>query len=667
MSILTRFEPGSLRFRLIAASILVEVVVLALMIGNSVRLIDNAARASVAAALAQAAPMLNAAATPYLLERDYSGLQDFLIATSGERERELVYVSIVDLDGNEAARVGQPFGTPIAAPSKDIGQAIDEGVYRVSRPIVVGGQRMGEMRLGLSTRIVAETRRSMLRQGLLIAAGEIAASIVILGLIGLWLTRHLERAAAASRAIGDGDYTVRLPEQGGREVGELARAVNRMGTEVAHREQALHELNLELEQRVEQRTASLARVAQEQQTLLDNVIVGIIFVRERKILRCNRGWAEMLGYRIEELEGQPTRIYYASEAAYLAQGEQVYPAIVAGQTASGECEFMRRDGSALFCSFQGKAIDPDDLDRGSIWLIQDISARKAAERALAQRTEALQDSLVQLRETQLQLIQAEKLAALGQLVAGIAHELNTPIGNVVTMASSLAGSMQSLAANQADQQLTRAQFTRTVEQCQLASEVIVRNALRAADLIDKFKLVAADQHQDTRCRFELGAQIRDVVAGMGPALRAAGVAVSVEVEAEVEMDSFPGLLTQVVVGLIGNAIDHAFHGGPGQAIRIRVAPLPPFQAVVTIADNGKGIDEHILPRIFEPFFSTRRGAGHSGLGLHILYNVVTGALEGQIDIASREGEGVVATITLARTVASAAPAAHEDSGPLALF
>ncbi|CAN7345312.1 ATP-binding protein [Pseudoduganella sp. LjRoot289] len=641
------FKPGSLRFRVVIASVAVEAVLLTVMIGNSVRLIDNAAQASVAAALAQAVPMLNAAAAPYLLERDYSGLQDFLDAIVGAESRELSQVSMSEASGREVARAGLPRGAALAPPSASVAQAMDEGVYRAERPVAIGGERLGTMRIGLSTRIVADTRAAMVRQGLLIALAEIALSVLVLGLLGFWLTRHLERAAAASRAIGDGDYTIRLSEQGGGEVAGLARAVNRMAQEVEHREHALHALNTALEQRVAERTSALALSVQEQRTILDNAIVGIIFIRDRTILRCNRGWADLLGYSCEELEGRSTRIYYPSDEAYGCLGEQLYPSIAAGQAIYGESSFARRDGSLIDCSFQGKAIDPADPSKGSIWVLQDITARKAAERELDQRTRALQDSLAQLRSTQLQLVQAEKLAALGQLVAGIAHELNTPIGNIVTMTSALDDMMTDASDALARGQLTRIKFERLASEGSKASEVVLRNAARAATLIDKFKLVAADHTQDHRCRFGLGAHVRNVLAGVEQTLRGQGVALTVDVAQEVQMDSYPGLVAQVLIGLVNNALDHAWGGIAEPLLRVRVDALPDGRAAMVVSDNGRGIAATVLPRIFEPFYTTRRGAGHAGLGLHILHNVVTAALEGEIHVASQAGIGTAVSLTLA--------------------
>ncbi len=648
MKSLSHFGFGSLRFRLIAASILIEVILLSVMIANSVRLIDDAARASVNAAQAQAVPMLNAAAAPYLLQRDYSGLQDFLAATVSQEERELVYVSIADPQGQWVARAGLPSSADMPPLSASVAEGMQLGIYHMERPIAMAGQRLGTMRLGLSTRIVAETRSALVKQGLLIALVEVLLSILLLSAIGIWFTRHLQRAAEASRAIGNGNYALRLEEVGSEEVRELARAVNRMGHEVAQKMLALEDLNAELENSVAQRTAELTLTLQEQQTILDNAIIGIVFVRERVILRCNRGWAELLGYAPEQLQGQPTRIYYASDDSHRVHGETVYPSIVAGGAAVGEWQFQRHDGTLICCSYQGKAIDTSDLSKGSIWVLQDISAQKSAQAQLALRTQALQDSLAQLRATQTELVQAEKLASLGRLVAGVAHELNTPIGNVVTVASTLGDRMHGLSSALADATLTRSVLHQAISDCTQASDLIVRSAHRAGQLIDQFKLIAVDRSHDERCQFLLAALTRDCLDKLALDFETVGIGLALSVESEVEMDSFPGLLTHVLLNLLNNARDHAFTQNIGAVLTVTIRPMGEHQAQIVVADNGRGIAQADLPQVFDPFFTTRRSAGHVGLGLHVLYNVVTSALGGTIAVASVQGQGTTATVTLPR-------------------
>jgi signal transduction histidine kinase len=179
---------------------------------------------------------------------------------------------------------------------------------------------------------------------------------------------------------------------------------------------------------------------------------------------------------------------------------------------------------------------------------------------------------------------------------------------------------------------------------------VVRNAIRAGELIAKFKLIATDQSHDNRCRFDLRAHVDDILVALAPTLQAAQVAVTVDGDGPLMMDSFPALLAQVLIGLVGNGIDHAFDSRDGRAFHISLRPLSLHQVEIVFSDNGRGIAPDVLPHVFEPFFTTLRGAGHTGLGLHILYNVVTVALEGSISVDVANGTRF--TLILARELAA---------------
>ena len=300
----------------------------------------------------------------------------------------------------------------------------------------------------------------------------------------------------------------------------------------------------------------------------------------------------------------------------------------------------------------------------------DITARKTAERQLAElnqtletrvseRTWELTQALNALHHTQQDLIQSEKLAALGSLVAGVAHELNTPIGNAVTVSSTLVDAHASLRAK-LDGGLTRAALHDFLDTVGEAGTMLSRNLVRAADLVSSFKQVAVDQNNHQRRPFALAEILSEVQIIMAPGLRKAHVALQLEQHDSVSLDSFPGALTQALMILINNAITHAFEGREGGTVTITAEAAGPERVHITVADDGVGIPAAHLGRIFEPFYTTKLGQGGSGLGLHICYNVVTGTLGGKVSAHSTPGQGTRMRIDIPLS----APQASTTTEPL---
>ena len=257
---------------------------------------------------------------------------------------------------------------------------------------------------------------------------------------------------------------------------------------------------------------------------------------------------------------------------------------------------------------------------------------------LAERTAALERANAELRQAMAQLVQSEKLAALGNLVAGIAHELNTPIGNAVMLASTLADQERSFRARMATG-LSRSALNHFVEAVRENSDILQRSLERAAELISSFKQVAVDQASYQRRRFVLDEVVREIALALKPRLRRSVATLEINIAADLRLDSFPGPLGQVLMNLIQNALVHAFDGRAAGCIRIDSLPAGPGHLGLRVSDDGNGIAPAHLSRIFDPFFTTRLGQGGSGLGLHIVYNLVTGLLGGTIEAHSVPGHG----------------------------
>lgn len=275
------------------------------------------------------------------------------------------------------------------------------------------------------------------------------------------------------------------------------------------------------------------------------------------------------------------------------------------------------------------------------------------EKRVAERTEALTranaelvEAMDTLKTTQSGLIESEKLASLGRLVAGVAHELNTPLGNAMTVVSTLDEHFFNLAQTLENNTLRRSDLISVIEATREGQALLQRNIQRAADLIRDFKQLAIDQTTDMRRRFDLAKVIHEVLATIYPSFKGTPFKINTELALDVQMDSFPGPLGQVVTNLVLNSLIHGFEGRDSGYIRIESRQLADDHVMIICSDNGLGMSPEVKNRIFEPFFTTKLGQGGSGLGLHIVHNIVAGLLGGKVEVFSTPGEGTRFEITL---------------------
>jgi ligand-binding sensor domain-containing protein/signal transduction histidine kinase len=259
------------------------------------------------------------------------------------------------------------------------------------------------------------------------------------------------------------------------------------------------------------------------------------------------------------------------------------------------------------------------------------------------------DAYRRLQETQVQLAASEKLASLGSLVAGVAHELNTPIGNSLLMASTLAEKSDELAGRLAGDALRRSELDAWVSAVGDAMALIVRSLQAASDLVASFKQVAVDQASAQRRRFDLATACHEIAATMMNQVRRAGHRLELRVAPGIRMDSYPGPLGQVLNNFIGNALLHAFDGPGGTMVLEADAPSEGRVRLV-FRDDGRGINAEHLSRIFDPFFTTRMGQGGTGLGLNIAWNIATTLLAGTIRVESAPGQGTAFVLDLPLSV-----------------
>ena len=271
------------------------------------------------------------------------------------------------------------------------------------------------------------------------------------------------------------------------------------------------------------------------------------------------------------------------------------------------------------------------------------SSERALEFRVAQRTEELSSTITRLEQTQTELVQSAKLAALGSLVAAVAHELNTPIGNAVMTASALEDETRILSTEFESGKLQKSTLVKYLNLAVPMANLVLKSCNRAADLIVSFKRVAVDQTSEKRRGFDLRALIDDNIVALWPSYKNQPWVVTVNVPEGIYCDSYPGPLGQVIVNMVQNAVAHAFFGRTEGHLEIN-AEQSNGTVKLHFIDNGHGMHPDILKNIFEPFFTTKLGQGGSGLGLSIVMNIVTGVLGGSIAAQSELGKGSVFTL-----------------------
>jgi len=393
------------------------------------------------------------------------------------------------------------------------------------------------------------------------------------------------------------------------------------------------------------------------------VALAITDVESGVLVDVNRAWQEFLGYTREQVIGRSS-IEFGLWVDN-ADRENLYRRVAEanGELDRHEVRYRRADGQTVFGLISCRIFDVGGR-ACYLWAVTDITLRHRMEERMAALNTELEER-VQLRTAELQraqgeLIRAEKLAALGSLVAGIAHELNTPIGNSVTVASTLHDKTQEFATQVADGTLRRSALNTYLESARTASDLLLRSLYQARSLVASFKQVAVDQTSDQRRRFDLAEVVGEVLTTLSPTLRKTPFAIDIDIPPGILMDSYPGPLGQVINNFVNNALLHAFDGRYNGTIRIRAEATADEQVTIIVADDGNGIPEEHHRRIFDPFFTTKLGQGGSGLGLNIVYNIVTRVLGGHIDVESHIGAGT----TFVLKMPLHAPDAANDKTPL---
>jgi signal transduction histidine kinase len=386
--------------------------------------------------------------------------------------------------------------------------------------------------------------------------------------------------------------------------------------------------------------------AEAQRALIDNIPVPLIVWcgDDQQLLHVNRAAGDLLGLHVGEGDGLRRWMLPADRERLLVAIERhgsVSEFTATCRDAAGE--HLWTILSALEIMFQNR--------RAVLATVTPINERRRIEAELRAAKDEAERAVLELRQTQRNLVQVEKLASLGSLVAGVAHEINTPVGIGLTGASLLGEETDRLRQLYDAGEMTEDAFAEFLSVVSETGQILVSNMNRAGALIQSFKQVAVDQTGAERRVFALSAYLREIIQTLGPRLKGRPVEIAIECADTLEIDGYPGALAQVITNLVLNALIHAFDVDQVGSIRIVVdQPAAPDSVRLRVGDDGKGIAAEHLGRVFDPFFTTRRASGGSGLGLHVVYNLVNGALQGHIDVASTPLQGTIFTIEFPRAV-----------------
>jgi PAS domain S-box-containing protein len=410
-------------------------------------------------------------------------------------------------------------------------------------------------------------------------------------------------------------------------------------------------VNVAAEEVTERKRAEAALQASERQfhTLADS-IPQLVWMAESggNIFWFNNHWHEFTGMPVGGASSHDWQVILAPVSLHEARHCWT-EALKAGTALEMELSLRGNDGQCR--PFLTRVIPLRDSTAaiyGWVGTHIDISERKRSEQEIRSARDAAEAALRNLRETQNSLIEAEKLAALGRLVAGVAHEINNPVGTCLTVASSLERKTAVFAAKVAQGNLKRSTLNDFLEISREASAQLVTSLNHAAELIQSFKQVATDRDYSNQRTFDLGDLTEQASAGLRPGLAKQNLALNVECQPDLTMNSYPGPYRQVLTNLFLNAVAHAFPDGKGGTISIKVLASGSDDVEILFFDDGCGMSLDVRRKAFDPFFTTRRDQGNTGLGLHIVHNVVTNCLGGRLNLDSRPGEGTRIQLILPR-------------------
>jgi PAS domain S-box-containing protein len=536
-------------------------------------------------------------------------------------------------------------------------------ILREERFVTYNNSRVGQLSIELTTtRIEKELRDNLMKLVAAIVA-QVAISFAFIWLLfDHRIVRPLHELKEGALRLARGNLDQPLQWHRRDEIGSLAGGLDKMradlGTLLAERDQKNRTLQQELAERLRTEEAlNLSRAKFSAIFDASPVAMTVSALGGDFALRdLNAAWVNLFGSSREAMLASPDAELAVWKSAQ--DRSSVMDALARTGEVARQVSWMVGDAGQrdILCEVSGRVIAHGE-EPLLILAYEDITAKHryeenilalnaSLEQRVALRTQELSSALDHLTTAQTELVRTEKMAALGSLVAGIAHELNTPIGNSLTVASTLQDQTKAFVIEMG-RGLTRSRLEEYVGTIQEGAGILMRGLRHAADLVSSFKQVAVDQTSINRRRFDLRETVNEILLTMGPAIRKTNHVVECTIPDGIRLESYPGPFGQILTNLVNNALLHAFEGMEQGLVTISAVRLDADWVAVSVQDNGIGIPDHNLSRVFDPFVTTKLGRGGSGLGLNIVYNLVQDVLGGSITVSNvSANNGACFTLTL---------------------
>ena len=532
----------------------------------------------------------------------------------------------------------------------------EQPTYDISREfdLVYQGEKVGKLFVASS---LEQIYHRLMEKFVIILVSQtvktLVVSICILLIFYYKVIRHLNRIAdyTASINVGHMDDPLQLEDRHTQQTGLPSDELDRLAS-------SINQMRLTLSDELRGRQQATERLKQERDfstTLINssNLIICCLDT-QLNIVTVNPAAVLLTGYAQQEMIGRNwlQRFVAASEREQLArelapvttlEHREIVTADQQGEELILQWSFVPfYEGDELKYRIAfGYDITPlKRVEREIIRLNEELEAKvESRTRRLKESNEQLAKAYDNLKMAQQSLVESEKMASLGSLVAGVAHEINTPVGISVTAASFLQERIRDFQARIEEKQLSRTYLTDLIHTLEESTQLLQNNLRRASDLISSFKQVAVDQSSQAHYAFNVADNLHQVVVSLGHKLKKSQTEIVIDCDPKLRITSYPGSFAQIYSNLILNSIRHGFEDWD-QPKRIDITvTTQDNDLVIDYRDNGRGIDPAILPRIFDPFVTSKRGQGGSGLGTHIIYNLVVQLMKGRISCHSEPGQG----------------------------